>query len=155
MTVLTEETAMISVNLDNQGQLKGGIRCRQTGYKAANFRKEINRQDEEVWEDRLSQNFPSIDIIEKKLTLPLIYALNKADKPKRKRIKKLIRSAEKKPKLVHEVIDFVKKSGGIDYAISVMETYHNKAKEILQSFPDSPYRNSLEDLVQFTIERTK
>jgi len=96
-----------------------------------------------------------IDIIEKKLTLPLIYALNKAERSEKKRIKKLVRNAEKKPKLVHEVIDFVKKSGGIEYAISVMESYHNKAKEILQSFPESVYRNSLEDLVQFTIERTK
>ena len=96
-----------------------------------------------------------IDIIEKKLTLPLIYALNKADRSQRKRIKRLVKNAEKKPKLVHEVIQFVKNSGGIDYAISVMENYHNTAREILRSFPESSYRNSLEDLVQFTIERTK
>ena len=96
-----------------------------------------------------------IDIIEKKLTLPLIYALAKTDKSQRKRIKKLVKNAEKKPKLVHEVISFVKSSGGIEYAISVMEEYHNKAKEILRSFPESAYRRSLEDLVQFTIERTK
>jgi len=96
-----------------------------------------------------------IDIIEKKMTLPLIYALNKADKSQRKRVKRLVRNAEKKPKLVHEVINFVKASGGIEYATSVMEDYHNKAKEILQSFPESTYRTSLEDLVQFTIERTK
>lgn len=96
-----------------------------------------------------------IDIIEKKLTLPLIYALSKATKAEKKRIKRLVKNAEKKPKLVHEVIDFVKKSGGIEYAISVMEAYHNKAKDILKTLPDSNYRNSLEQLVQFTIERTK
>ncbi|MEP1033607.1 polyprenyl synthetase family protein [Ekhidna sp.] len=96
-----------------------------------------------------------IDIKEKKMTLPLIYALNHASKLERKRIKKLVKRAEKRPKLVHEVIDFVKASGGIDYAISVMENYHQKAKDILQTLPDSQYRNSLEDLVQFTIERTK
>ncbi len=96
-----------------------------------------------------------IDIKEKKMTLPLIYALNKASKHDRKRIKRLVKKAEKKPKLVHEVIDFVKASGGIDYAISVMEDYHQKAKDILKTLPDSVFRNSLEDLVQFTIERTK
>ncbi len=96
-----------------------------------------------------------IDIIEKKLTLPLIYALSKADRSKKKHIKKLIKNAEKKPKLVSEVIDFVKSSGGIEYAIAIMEEYHNKAKKILHSFPESTYRSSLEDLVQFTIERTK
>jgi len=96
-----------------------------------------------------------IDIIEKKLTLPLIYALSKANKSEKKRIKRLIKNAEKKPRLVHEVIDFVKKSGGIEYAISVMEDYHHKARNILKTLPASTYRNSLEQLVQFTIERTK
>lgn len=96
-----------------------------------------------------------IDIKEKKMTLPLIYALNQASKLERKRIKKLVKRAEKKPKFVHDVIDFVKASGGIEYAISVMESYHQTAKDILQTLPDSVYRNSLEDLVQFTIDRTK
>lgn len=96
-----------------------------------------------------------IDIKEKKMTLPLIYALNQASKLEKKRIKKLVKRAEKKPKLVHDVIDFVKASGGIDYAISVMEDFHQKAKNVLKTLPDSEYKNSLEDLVQFTIERTK
>ncbi|WP_436515535.1 polyprenyl synthetase family protein [Ekhidna sp. To15] len=96
-----------------------------------------------------------IDIKEKKMTLPLIYALNKASKLEKKRIKRLVKRAEKKPKLVHDVIDFVKASGGIEYAISVMEDFHQKAKDILQTLPESVFRNSLEDLVQFTIERTK
>lgn len=96
-----------------------------------------------------------IDILEKKMTLPLIYALSKSGKMQKRRIKRLVKKAEKKPKLVNEVIDFVKKSGGIEYATSVMESYHQKAKEILKSFPESTYRNSLEDLVQYTIERTK
>ncbi|MEO1255584.1 MAG: polyprenyl synthetase family protein, partial [Bacteroidota bacterium] len=96
-----------------------------------------------------------IDIKEKKLTLPLIYALNKASRMERSRVKKLIKKSAKKPKLVHEVIDFVKRSGGIEYAVSVMEDYHNQAKAILDTLPMSPYRSSLRDLVQFTIERTK
>ncbi|MEM0939611.1 MAG: polyprenyl synthetase family protein [Bacteroidota bacterium] len=96
-----------------------------------------------------------IDIKEKKLTLPLIYALNNADKSQRNRIKRYVKLAERKPKFVQEVIDFVKKSEGIDYAISVMESYHDRAKEILKTLPDSDYRRSLENLVQFTIERTK
>ena len=96
-----------------------------------------------------------IDIREKKMTLPLIHALSKASKSEVSRIKKLVKKSEKKPKLVHEVIDFVKSSGGIEYATSVMENYHNKAKEILAELPLSTYRTSLEQLVQFTIERTK
>lgn len=96
-----------------------------------------------------------IDIKEKKMTLPLIHALSKASRAEKKRIKKLVKQAERKPKLVQEVIEFVKQSGGIEYAISVMEDYHNKAKDILKTLPNSTYRNSLEQLVQFTIERNK
>ncbi|MEM6643912.1 MAG: polyprenyl synthetase family protein [Bacteroidota bacterium] len=96
-----------------------------------------------------------IDIKEKKMTLPLIYALNQASKSQKKKIKSLVKKAEKKPKLVHEVIDFVKNSGGIEYAISVMEDFHKKAQEILETFPASVYRKSLQELVQFTIERTR
>ncbi|MBC6399649.1 MAG: polyprenyl synthetase family protein [Ekhidna sp.] len=96
-----------------------------------------------------------IDIREKKLTLPLIYSLSKAPESEKKRIKKLVKGSEKKPKRVQEVIEFVKKSGGIKYAISAMEDYHNRAKKILRTLPESTYRNSLEQLVRFTIERTK
>lgn len=96
-----------------------------------------------------------IDIKEKKMTLPLIHALSKASRSEKKRIKKLVKQAERKPKLVQEVIEFVKQSGGIEYAITVMEDFHNKAKDILKTLPDSTYRTSLEQLVQFTIERNK
>ncbi|MEP1095137.1 MAG: polyprenyl synthetase family protein [Cyclobacteriaceae bacterium] len=96
-----------------------------------------------------------IDIREKKMTLPLIHALSKATKSEVRRIKKLVKKSESKPKVVNEVIAFVKKSGGIEYATTVMERYHQKAKDILVSLPESQYRTSLEDLVQFTIERTK
>ena len=96
-----------------------------------------------------------IDIKEKKLTLPLIYALSKASASDRKRIKGLIRKSSDKPKNVEEVIAFVKASGGLTYAIEVMNEYHQKANEILEQFPDSSYRKSLRELVQFTIDRTK
>ena len=96
-----------------------------------------------------------IDIREKKMTLPLIHALSKSSRGEVNRIKRLVKKSEDKPKAVHEVIDFVKSSGGIDYAITVMERYHQEAKDILSTFPASDYRTSLEQLVQFTIERTK
>lgn len=96
-----------------------------------------------------------IDIKEKKMTLPLIYALQNADKGKRRHIIRLIKNKSDQPRKVREVIDFVKSSGGIDYAKGVMESYYQKAQEILNQFPDSPYRESLGQLVTYTIERTK
>ncbi len=96
-----------------------------------------------------------IDIKEKKMTLPLIYALNNVNGSERKHIKSLIKNSASKPKNVNEVIEFVRKSGGIEYATRVMKDYHHKAINILQNMPASKYRTSLADLVQFTIERTK
>ncbi len=94
-----------------------------------------------------------IDIKEKKMTLPLIYALSKASWLEKRRIIRIVKNESEKPKKVKEVIDFVKQSGGIDYAKGVMEKYYQDALRLLNEFPDSPYRTSLRGLVQFTIER--
>jgi octaprenyl-diphosphate synthase len=96
-----------------------------------------------------------IDIKEKKLTLPLIYALNNASRSDRKRVLRIIKKESDNPKKVTEVIDFVKGSGGLNYAKSVMEKYYNSAMEILEEFPDTVYKESLGELVRYTIDRTK
>ena len=96
-----------------------------------------------------------IDIKEKKMTLPLIYALRNASMIEKKKVIFKIKHQSHKSKKVHEVIEFVKSSGGIEYAEEVMEKYYNEALEILQSFKESAFKNSLNDLVQFTILRDK
>jgi octaprenyl-diphosphate synthase len=96
-----------------------------------------------------------IDIKEKKMTLPLIFALNKASWLDKKKIIYLIRNKNEDKKAVNEVIDFVKKSGGLEYATGVMNQYFEEALNILQKFPDSTYKTSLESLVRYTIERKK
>ncbi|TNE81694.1 MAG: polyprenyl synthetase family protein [Bacteroidetes bacterium] len=96
-----------------------------------------------------------IDIKEKKLTLPLIYALNKADKKDRSYYTRIIRKENKNTKKVQEVIEFVRKSGGIDYTRQIMHNYKEKALKILQEFPESESRTSLESLVQYVIDRKK
>ncbi|MGR3810104.1 polyprenyl synthetase family protein [Jiulongibacter sp. NS-SX5] len=96
-----------------------------------------------------------IDIKEKKMTLPLIYALNNTGRITRNRIINIVKRHSNKPAKVQEVIDFVKGSGGITYTKEVMISYVNEAYTILKEFPDSPYKESLKQLIQYTIERTK
>jgi octaprenyl-diphosphate synthase len=96
-----------------------------------------------------------IDIKEKKMTLPLIYALNHASWSDKRNIINLVKNHSENPKKVTEVIDFVKKSGGIQYTTEVMKRYVAEANEILFTFPESTFRQSLHDLVLFSIERTK
>jgi octaprenyl-diphosphate synthase len=96
-----------------------------------------------------------IDIKEKKMTLPLIYMLNKASYRDRKRIINIIKNHNEDPVKVAEVIDYVIKSGGIEYATSKMNEYKESALLILQEMPDNPARTALEQLVKFTTEREK
>ncbi|MCA4894552.1 MAG: polyprenyl synthetase family protein [Cytophagales bacterium] len=94
-----------------------------------------------------------IDIKEKKMTLPLIYALSKAGWLEKRKIISIVKNESEKPKKVKEVIEFVKKSGGIEYAKEAMNRYYAEALDLLKELPDSTYRNSLSELVKFTIER--
>jgi octaprenyl-diphosphate synthase len=96
-----------------------------------------------------------IDIKEKKMTLPLIYALNKATSADKRRIIQLIKNNNEDPQKVEEIIQFVKSSGGLDYAQGKMMDYRNKAIDLLNTFPPSESRNSLEHLVVYTTERKK
>ena len=96
-----------------------------------------------------------IDIKEKKMTLPLIYALRKADPTTRKNIINSIRKDSENPAKVQEIINFVRESGGLDYAREVMYTYRREAFELLHTFPESPARQSLEELVNYVVEREK
>jgi octaprenyl-diphosphate synthase len=96
-----------------------------------------------------------IDIKEKKMTLPLIYALNKASWLEKRGIINIIRNESHKPDKVLEVIAFVKNSGGLKYAQEVMERYVEEARRLLHGFAESAHRTALEHLVQYTIERSK
>ncbi|MCB0631099.1 MAG: polyprenyl synthetase family protein [Lewinella sp.] len=96
-----------------------------------------------------------IDIKEKKMTLPLIYALNRSDKPTRRRIINLIKRHNENPEKVREVIDFVRNSGGLEYAKTAMLRFRDEAFSLLHEFPHSEVRQALEDLVIFVTERKK
>lgn len=93
------------------------------------------------------------DIKEKKLTLPLIYALDNSANSKRKAIIKEIRKG--KNCNIKEIIDFVKESNGINYAIEIANEYSEKAKNCLNIFEDSESKTSLIKLVNYVIEREK
>ena len=94
-----------------------------------------------------------IDIKEKKMTLPLIHALSKASWLEKRRIIGIVRNDSSRQRKVKEVIAFVKTSGGLEYAQNSMNQYYQKAIEILIEFPESRYKTSLQQLVDFTIKR--
>ena len=89
------------------------------------------------------------------MTLPLIFALQNADRSTKKRIIHTIKHESENPQKVQEVIQFVKSTGGLAYANERMNAFADEARTLLAQFPDSQYRNSLRDLIGYTIERVK
>ena len=93
------------------------------------------------------------DIKEKKLTLPLIYALNNLDKTTRRELIYIIKNQNKDHEKVQYVIKKVTEAGGIDYAIGRMNAYRDEALAILHEFQDNDVRKGLEELVRYTTDR--
>ena len=96
-----------------------------------------------------------IDIKEKKMTLPLIYALTQATTSEKRHIIRLVKHHNEEADKVAEVIAFVRQHGGMQYAEAAMYRYRAEAIEVLHSFPHSVAREALEELVQFVTERKK
>lgn len=93
------------------------------------------------------------DLKEKKITLPLIYSLQQVDKTKQKEIIKLVKSGNLKSKDINYILDFVKDTGGVQYAQEQASMYCTKAKENISKYPESVYKSSLEKLTDFVIDR--
>ncbi len=96
-----------------------------------------------------------IDIKEQKMTLPLIHTLNNCSKKEKKWVVNSIKNHNTDKVRVNELIHFVKEKGGLDYAVSKMKEYQKMALAILQKYPDSTYKESLELMVNYVIERKK
>ena len=96
-----------------------------------------------------------IDIREQKMTLPLIYTLNTVDKKTRGEIINTVKNHHKNEEKVAELIQLVKKTGGLEYAEKVMLKYQKEALMLLESFPENEARKSLQKLVKYVIDREK
>lgn len=96
-----------------------------------------------------------IDIKEQKMTLPLIHVLNHCSEKERAWLINSIKKHNKDKKRVKEVIAFVKTHGGLEYATEKMKAFQKEALEILSTYPESPYKTSLELMVNYVIDRKK
>ena len=94
-----------------------------------------------------------IDIKDQKMTLPMIHALNVMEPSERKWLINTVKNHNKDKKRVKEAIKKIKIVGGLNFAEKKMESYRVKALEILKDLPESPYRKSLELMVNYVIER--
>ena len=95
------------------------------------------------------------DIKEKKITLPLIHALEQSANSKKRHIINIVKNRKKTRAEIGEVISFVMDYGGLEYAELKMNQYRDKALAILDSYPESEVKESLREFVHYTTSRKK
>jgi octaprenyl-diphosphate synthase len=95
------------------------------------------------------------DIIEGKVSLPLLYALRNENSMDRAYYERLILEKDFTPEHVDQLIAFAKAGGGIEYAVSRMKHYHDCAVGIISKLPDSESRRSLLLLADYVMDRKK
>jgi octaprenyl-diphosphate synthase len=155
--IIRQKTASLIASCCSVGASSSGVSAETVGIMR-NFGEKIGMafqiKDDlfDYGEDEIGKPV-GIDIKEKKMTLPLIHALSKASWLEKRRIIRIVKNESSKPAKVREVIDFVKKSGGIQYATNAMNKFHQDALALLVNFPESTYKRSLIQLVQYTIDR--
>ncbi|HWB62985.1 MAG TPA: polyprenyl synthetase family protein [Chitinophagales bacterium] len=94
-----------------------------------------------------------IDIKERKMTLPLIYTLNKVDRGTKSKIINIVKNENQNIEKVRWIISVVRENGGMQYASTKMNEYRDAAQKILDEFPESDSKKSVEQLIEFTISR--
>ena len=93
------------------------------------------------------------DMKEGKLTLPLIYALNHSNDEYMQKLAHKVKSGEISDDEIDELVSFTRSNGGIEYAEHVMNTFADKAKDVLSSYPDGEIKSSLMMYVDYVIKR--
>ena len=93
------------------------------------------------------------DLREKKITLPLLHALSKADSNDKSHILKIVRKRSKSTADLREVSEFVEAKGGFKYAEEVMYSFNEKAIAQLSTYPDSEIKSALIEYVNYVTSR--
>lgn len=94
-----------------------------------------------------------VDILEQKITMPLLGAFRNSSQEEESRIRDMVRRIPDNPGFRDEILDFVKKNKGLEYAMNQLEAYVSKAVKVLDVLPDTEEKKYLTDLAYFTAKR--
>lgn len=96
-----------------------------------------------------------VDILEQKITMPLLGALRNVSPEAQAEIRAKVKDIVGKPELRDDIVEFVKKNGGLDYAVSRLNDYVNSAVEALNVLPESVEKDFLVKLAKYAAYRDK
>lgn len=94
------------------------------------------------------------DMKEGKLTLPVIHAVLVSGSDEMHALARKVKSRMVSQAEIDTLVEFTKANGGIEYAEAVMNSYAQKAKDLLASFPDSDAKQALIAYVDYVIDRS-
>jgi octaprenyl-diphosphate synthase len=95
------------------------------------------------------------DIRERKITLPLIHALNTVEQPIRKELINIVKNQNENPKQIKKAIKLVIEAGGVQYAHGKMMEFKSEALAIIEEFDNNDAKKALIGLVEYTVNREK
>lgn len=95
------------------------------------------------------------DMLEGKLTLPVLYALNKTKDEAAAALAVKVKNGEATSDEIAHLIEFAKQHGGIEYAIQTMQAYKEKALSLLAGLPDTDVKAALAGYLDYVVERDK
>ena len=95
------------------------------------------------------------DMLEGKLTLPVLYALNSTCDEEASALAVRVKAGKATADEIARLITFAKQHGGIEYAIQKMDNYRDKALELLSFAPANDVTDALAAYINYVVEREK
>ncbi len=94
------------------------------------------------------------DMLEGKLTLPVIYAINNSNDGEMTVLVDKVKRGDANKEEIGKLVAFAKENGGIDYAYSKMEEFTAQAKSIVNSIKEKAIRDALTAYIDYVSKRT-
>jgi len=94
------------------------------------------------------------DVKRNMVTLPLIHTYEKISKTETRQVKKILSLKKKTTRDLNDLKEIVDAAGGFQYAEQKIDEFNHQALDAISPYPDSPYKQSMVDLISFNTQRT-
>jgi octaprenyl-diphosphate synthase len=93
------------------------------------------------------------DLREGKVTLPLVYALEQATADERRVVERVLADRHYENVRFAQILTLVERYKGIERVKERAQTFTEKARQVMNEFPDSPYQRALYAITDLVTER--